>query len=223
MPDNLALSGGDNGLLNEGKIIGAWEHGLANTPAASILDALDLDPTDASSMQAAIYFFGGVFFTLAVPDAWAQSFETDAVWDAPATPGDQGHAIWWNGVNVEGHYKLQTWGTHGWITPAGVAACDPSCFVVFSLRWFNNKGMAPNGMTYAQLAALWVQFGGNPIPFATRIFESATSFVNEGDGTWLMADFDRMVPRTWCSSRLAIRPTVWSRSTLLRARRSTRG
>ncbi len=37
------------------------------------------------------------------------------------------------------------------------------------------------------------QPGGAPplIPFQTRIFQSATTFVNENDGTWLMADFDR--------------------------------
>lgn len=76
------------------------------------------------------------------------------------------HNCWWNGCDVNGNYKLQTWGTYGWITPAGVALCDPSAFVVFSKRWFNAQGIAPNGMTYEQLAALWVQAGGHtPPPF----------------------------------------------------------
>jgi hypothetical protein len=162
--DYLQLSGGDNGL-NEGQIVGAWKQGLANNTAASIIDALELDPNDAPSMQAAIYFFGGILFMLDVPDAWYNSFTTGAIWDAPAT-GDasNGHGVWWNGVDNNGNYKLQTWGTYGWITPAGVADCDPTCFVVFSSRWFNPQGIAPNGLSYSQLAALWTQFGGNPLP-----------------------------------------------------------
>jgi hypothetical protein len=162
--DYLQLSGGDNGL-NEGQIVGAWQQGVASTASARILAALNLDPTNAAAVQAAIYFFGGIFFMLAVPDTWLNSFQTGAVWDAPAVPDpSKGHAVWWNGVAVSGNYKLQTWGTYGWITPAGVAVCDPSCFVVFSPRWFNAQGIAPNGMTYNQLLALWAQFGGGQIP-----------------------------------------------------------
>jgi hypothetical protein len=162
--DYLQLSGGDNGL-DEAEIIGAWKEGLADTPAATILDALDVDTTDAQLVQAAINLFGGLFFMLDVPDAWYTDFDTGAIWDAPATPdGNNGHGIWWNGIDVNGHYKFQSWGTYGWITPAGVADCDPSGFVVFSLRWFNQQGVAPNGMTYDNLAGLWVQAGGNPLP-----------------------------------------------------------
>ena len=194
--DYLQLSGGDNGL-NEGQIVGAWQNGLANTSDARILAALNLDPTDHAAMQAAIYFFGGVLFMLDVPETWYQSFTTGATWDAPATADkNNGHGVWWNGVNTQGYYKLQTWGTYGWITPAGVAVCDPSCFVVFSLRWFN-AGVAPNGMTYDQLAALWVQFGGQPFPmgsaYQTRILETATTFVNESDGAWLLDHSSNLV------------------------------
>jgi hypothetical protein len=161
--DYLQLSGGDNGL-NEGQIVGAWQNGLANTPSANILGSLNLDPTNAAAMQAAIYFFGGVLFMLDIPETWYQTFETGSIWDAPATADqNNGHGVWWNGVNTSGYYKLQTWGTYGWITPAGVGVCDPSCFVVFSKRWFNAQGVAPNGMTFDQLAALWEQFGGQPV------------------------------------------------------------
>jgi hypothetical protein len=162
--DYLALSGGDNGL-DEGQLVGEWKKGLCSNPAASILDALDVDPTDAPLVQSALELFGGVLFMLAVPDAWVNNFRTGAVWDAPARANPQnGHGIWWNGVDAAGRYKLQTWGTHGWITPAGVAVCDPSAFVVFSLRWFNSKGIAPNGLSYDQLAAYWVQAGGKTLP-----------------------------------------------------------
>ena len=51
--------------MNVAQITGAWEGGLANTSAATITDALSIDPTDAAAMQAAIYFFGGALFMLA--------------------------------------------------------------------------------------------------------------------------------------------------------------
>jgi hypothetical protein len=162
--DYLALSGGDNGL-DENMIVGEWKKGLCSTPAACIFDSVDIDPINASLMQAAIYLFGGVQFQLSVPSRWINNFATGAVWDAPAAPDPMnGHGICFNGVDATGRYKLQTWGTWGWITPAGVADCDPSAFAVASLRWFNAQGYAPNGLHYTQLAPLWVQLGGNPWP-----------------------------------------------------------
>lgn len=162
--DYLTLSGGDNGL-DEGMIADEWKTGLAGIKKASILDVLDIDPTNPQLVQVAIHLFGGQLFMLDVPDAWVKEFDTGVVWDAPAKADqNNGHGIWWNGVDQGGKYKFQSWGTYGWITPAGVQVCDPSAFVVFSLRWFNAQGIAPNGMTYDQLAALWVQAGGNALP-----------------------------------------------------------
>jgi hypothetical protein len=166
--DYLALSGGDNGLT-EAQIVPEWKRGLASTPAAIIYDSLDLDPTDTSAMQAAIYLFGGVQYMLDVPDAWISDFKQSGgfTWGAPATPdGENGHGIWLNGIDDDGNYKLQTWGSWGWLTPDGVAVPELSlgAFTVFSPRWFNASGIAPNGLTYEDLAKLWVQFGGNPLP-----------------------------------------------------------
>ena len=184
--DYLALSGGDHGL-NEAQITGAWKTGLASTPAATILDVLDIDPTNASLCQLAIQSFGGILFMLSVPDEWISEFSTGCTWTSGAgiaADPSNGHGIWWNGVDTTSNYKLQTWGTYAWITPAGVAICDPSAFVVFSLRWFNSQGIAPNGMTYDQLAALWVEAGGaelppspfTPVPPAPEVlFEFATT------------------------------------------------
>jgi hypothetical protein len=72
--------------------------------------------------------------------------------------------VWWNGVNTSGNYHAETWGSYAWITPAGAKDCDPGGFVVFSSRWFNSSGMAPNGYSYGQLAAFWQQMGGKTLP-----------------------------------------------------------
>ncbi len=167
----MQLSGGDNGL-DEGTLIQGWTAGMNGAPAGSakqcIVDALDIDPTNAAMCQTAIQYFGGILFMLDVPDAWINNFSGNGsdVWDAPAAPDqNNGHGVWWNGVDTNGRYKLQTWGSWAWITPAGVAACDPSAFVVFSPNWFDPKtGLAPNGLHITQLATLWQQAGGTAIP-----------------------------------------------------------
>jgi len=164
------LSGGDNGL-DEGTLVPAWEapgiQGVTTGGVASILDALDIDPTNAALVQSAMFLFGPTFFMLDVPLRWINNFDPagGAVWDAPANPDPMnGHGVCWTGTDLQGRYRLQTWGSYVWITPAGVARCDPSGFTVFSLRWFNAAGYAPNGYHYTQLAAFWVAAGGKALP-----------------------------------------------------------
>jgi hypothetical protein len=161
--DYEKLSGGDNGL-DEGTLIQGWKDGIAGVTAASILDALDIDTTDPATMRAAVYLFGGVLFMLDVPDPWCDTANGDA-WDVPATADqNNGHGTFINGVDAAGNYHLLTWGGYRKLTPAGLKACDPSGFVVFSLRWFNAQGYAPNGLHYAQLAAMWTAAGGKSLP-----------------------------------------------------------
>ncbi len=173
----LQLSGGDKGL-NEGMLVRGWKKGLPGISQANILDALDVDPTNGPLTQSAISLFGGIVFMFACPDAWINNFDTGYVWDAgPGVVANEnnGHGIWWNGVLANGNYVLQTWGTHGIITPAGVALCDPSAFVVFSVRWFNVAGYAPNGKHIAELAPLWVQAGGSSnVLAAVKLFPPPT-------------------------------------------------
>jgi len=166
----LSVSGGDNGL-DEGTLVPAWEapgiQGVTTGGVASILDALDIDPTNAALVQSAMFLFGPTFFMLDVPLRWINNFDPagGAVWDAPANPDPMnGHGVCWTGTDLQGRYRLQTWGSYVWITPAGVARCDPSGFTVFSLRWFNAAGYAPNGYHYTQLAAFWVAAGGKALP-----------------------------------------------------------
>jgi hypothetical protein len=161
--DYERLSGGDNGL-DEGTLIEGWKAGLAGVQAASILDALDIDTTDLATMRAAVYLFGGVLFMLDVPDRWCDTNDGDT-WDVPAVADqNNGHGTFINGVDANGNYHLLTWGGARKLTPAGLRACDPNGFVAFSLRWFDARGYAPNGLHYAQLSALWVAAGGRPLP-----------------------------------------------------------
>jgi len=158
------LSHGDNGL-DESQITGEWHTGLCGNPQAAILDSLDIDPTNATLCQSAIALFGHVFFMLSVPSKWIQNAAAGAVWDAPARPNPMnGHGTMWAGVDAKGRYALATWGFWLWLTPAGVSQCDPSAFVVFSKRWFNADGFAPNGLHYDQLAELWQEAGGKALP-----------------------------------------------------------
>jgi len=161
----LALSGGDNGLSDE-DVQGEWKgRYLADVKDAKIIDWLYLNTTDSLSITAGMYWFGGTQFTFTVPQAWINNSDTGDIWDAPTyRNNNNGHAVHWSGVDTNGNYKLVTWGTYVWITPAGVRVCNPSGFVVFSTRWFNIKGYAPNGKHITQLAAMWTAGGGKTIP-----------------------------------------------------------
>ena len=160
----LALSPDDKGL-DSGTIINLWRSGLPGVGNSRIMEAMSVDTTNAALVQAAIWLFGGVFFTLNIPDGWYNNFMGGETWDAPAkADGNNGHGVWWNGVSKDGHYHLETWGTDAWITPAGVPDCDPGGFAVFSMRWFNSKGVAPNGLNYLQLADYWKKMGGSQLP-----------------------------------------------------------
>ncbi len=163
--DYLKLAGGQDTGLDQDMIIPAWKQGLASNSKVSILDALDVDPIDTAMIQSAIYLFGGVIFMLSVPDPWINNFETGYVWDIPAYPNPKnGHAVLWNGIDSNGRRKVQTWGTYGYITQRAVSICDPTAFTVFSMRWFNAQGIAPNGMHYIQLSKLWTMAGGIELP-----------------------------------------------------------
>lgn len=161
----FSLSGGDNGLDDSDMQGEMKNHGLADVPDAKIVDYLYLDTTNPAAVQAGIYNFGCVIFTFAVPDSWINNSSTGAIWDAPATADpNNGHAVIFNGVDTAGKYKLQTWGSYVWITPSGVTSCMPGGWVAFTKRWFDAKGMAPNGQHITQLAKAWTDAGGKTIP-----------------------------------------------------------
>lgn len=160
------LSGGDNGL-DEGQLVGEWEKGLCGQSTASILDAVDFDPTNDDLSNLIVQMFGGFIFMLDVPNKWISEFDGsgNTIWDAPASANsNNGHGVWINGVDANSNKKVQTWGSSVWLTPEGLKTCDPSAFAVFSTDWFNSQGIAPNGQTYDQLAALWLELGGKQLP-----------------------------------------------------------
>lgn len=161
----LTLSGGDNGLNDGDMQKEMTRRYLADIPDAKIIDYAYIDSNDVNSMQAAISRYGASFFTFAVAPAWIRNSETGATWDASGyTQNDNGHAVTFGGVSSLGNYKLLTWGTWVWITPAAVKVCQPSSWVAFSVRWFGPLGYAPNGQHITALAKQWQLDTGRAIP-----------------------------------------------------------
>lgn len=161
----LTLSGGDNGLNDSDMQAEMMNRYLADVPAAKILSWANVDPTDAMATQLAIQKYGVVLFTFCVAPNWINSSDTGTVWDASSyRNNNNGHAVIFNGVDAKGNYKLQTWGTYVWITPAAVKVCQPGAWVAFSSRWFDPKtGYAPNGSHIVELAKQWTIDTGKTI------------------------------------------------------------
>ncbi len=160
------LSGGDNGLGDQ-QIFPEWQAGIVgpNGPH-KILDDMTVNPNDDAAIRLGMWLFCGASYTAALPDAWIADPQPGQVWDAATPDPNNGHAMHLSGFDAHYYYD-ETWGFDPAIrlTPAGLKSSDPEVTVQFSLEMFNAQGVAPhNGMTYDQLAALWVQLGGHALP-----------------------------------------------------------
>lgn len=154
------LSGGDNGLADD-QIFPAWKRGLFGH---KVLDDLAVDPRDDAAIRLGLYLFGGGSYTASLLDTWLYDVRDGVTWDANGRPDPMaGHAMHLSGY-TPATYQDETWGLRVNLTPAGLKASDPEVTVQFSLEWFNARGVAPNGFTFDQLAALWQQLGGITLP-----------------------------------------------------------
>lgn len=162
--DYLVLDNGQDVGLSEGQLVKAFTapNFLGGVGTATVQDTLNINPVNAATMRAAIYYFGGVGINLALPDSWYADAEPGALWDVPATPDPSlGHAVWLPGVDASGVYGVATWGFELRMTQEGLISVDPTAFVFFSQQWFNANGYAPNGLHISVLAQYWVASGGS--------------------------------------------------------------
>jgi len=157
----LKVSGGDNGL-SDSQVFPEMKAGIIgpNGPYKS-LDELIVPASDKAALRLAAWAFGAPMFTFTVYDNFMQ-VKPGMVMRGNAGRVRGGHAVLFSGVDDQGWHG-ETWGfpepfiaIDQWI--AGV---DPEFVATFSLRWFNDKGYAPNGLHYTQLAPMWNSMGGN--------------------------------------------------------------
>lgn len=161
----LALSGGDNGLADQ-DVQGEWsKRYLADVTAAKAFDFFYIDVNNPSVLAAAIYEMGGVQFTFVVAPDWINNSDTGAVWDVGGfSRNNNGHAVHLVGVDSRGYFKLITWGTYVWITPAAVKVCSADSFVVASTRWFDEKGYCATGKHITAVSKVIQDAGGKAFP-----------------------------------------------------------
>jgi hypothetical protein len=172
------VSGGDNGT-DEDMLVGASGiattagGGVAGDPTDIVADHLDVDVTDAALTQYCHDQFYGVHVAWSVPDAFLQGFAQGTVWAAAATADpNNGHftplsdvaapGTVVNGTDIGGFYRLWTWGSWCWVSPAFVASVQPQSFVTFSpLQFSKATGYDSHGRHVSDQAAAWIALGGN--------------------------------------------------------------
>jgi hypothetical protein len=165
----LTLAGGDYGLGTD-TMMQAWKKGLCGT-SHRIVDDMSIDPFDQHAMTTGCWLFGGLFFTLAVPDPWL-NIGPGGLWDSGpgivANPNN-GHAVYISGYNGAG-LQVETWGMKPpvLLTWSGLRCCDPEATVVWSEDWLSDAAEAPNHYMREQLATIWAQLGGTEIPSISR-------------------------------------------------------
>lgn len=172
------VSGGDNGT-NEDNLVGpsgVWTAaggGLAGDPTAVVVDHLDVDVTNVPLAQYCLDQFYCVEMAWSVPDTFLQGFAQGTVWPAAGIPDDNnGHFTPLADIggpsdssgnqSLNGFYRLWTWGSWAWVSPAFVASVQPECFVTFSALQFNKTtGLDSHGRHVSDQAEKWVLIGGN--------------------------------------------------------------
>ncbi len=171
-----AASGGDNGLDEVTLLNQCWKPGLAGQPAATYVDSLDIDLTNVPLVQYAIDQFYHVCMMWSVPDNFIAGFDTGTVWPSALIPDpNNGHGTplsdvfgpndMLGGLNLNGFYRLFSWGTWCAVSPAFIASVQPAGFIVFSARQFDPAtGLDSKGRHISQQAAVWHNGGGNVIP-----------------------------------------------------------
>lgn len=165
----LKVSGGDNGL-DWDTMMREWRSGIIGPNGPHKLLGLGcFNPTDKHLSQTCLYLFGGLVFTMGIPDAWlgAQN-KPGGVWDdgpnVRPNPSN-GHAVILSGYDERGYY-LETWGYDQPIllTYAGLAKCDPEACGAFGLEWFLPDNVSGAGHAYADVRDWWLQLGGDDVP-----------------------------------------------------------
>lgn len=158
----LQISGGDNGL-SDSQVFPEMKAGIVgpNGPYKS-LDELIVPASDKQALKLAAWAFGSPMFTFTVYQNF-MNVAPGGVMTGNSGREVGGHAVLFSGANADGSWNGETWGFPKPFvaTPQWIAGVDPEFVATFSLRWFNDKGYAPNGLHYTVLAPMWNSMGGN--------------------------------------------------------------
>ena len=163
------ISGGDNGLGDDQIFPEFTKCGIIGPDGQyKILDHLDVDTSDMTLVDKAIYFGIGVFFTASLADKWIANPQPGDVWDVAPPNDNNGHAMILAGKDKDGLYPIETWGfapkDRIRITPKALENCHPEIVVCISRDQFAANGYAPHNIYYDQAKAYWSSYGGIAIP-----------------------------------------------------------
>jgi hypothetical protein len=146
---------------DEVTVLTYWrDHGFDGKGNHPIAGFVQVDPTNATLLKAAVYYFGGLYFGIELPDTYTHPFPASNgyVW-APGTPDpNQGHCVVGCGADATGIH-IDSWGLLGTLEYSAIAElCSESAggmvFAVLSKEWVSKmSGDSPAEVDWTTLQA----------------------------------------------------------------------
>jgi len=134
----------------------------------NILAFAEVDVNNTDEIRNALSTFGALYIGINFPDSAMEQFDSGKPWDVQDGANlDGGHAIHGGFYDVNGNYKVTTWGAIQEMTPAFWNEYVEEAWVVITPEWLNAAGTSPSGLNLNQLGEDLAELTGGVNPFPT--------------------------------------------------------
>lgn len=153
----------DNGAVMQ-DVLSYWRK--TGIGGHKILAFAELDVKNLDEVRQALDTFGSIYIGIDFPDSAMDQFNAGKPWDVvKGSPLDGGHAINGGYYDVNGNWKVVTWGEVQEMTPAFWDKYVEEAWIVVTPEWLNAQGQSPSGFDLHGLGEELAVLTGGANPF----------------------------------------------------------